>query len=41
MEVLKWGTPRKFDFEVKDHVDVGEGVVRVCLLQHSSAKVQV
>ncbi|MFY9327040.1 MAG: serine--tRNA ligase [Georgfuchsia sp.] len=23
VEVLRWGTPRKFDFEVKDHVDVG------------------
>jgi seryl-tRNA synthetase len=24
VEVRKWGTPRKFDFEVKDHVDIGE-----------------
>jgi seryl-tRNA synthetase len=23
LEVLRWGTPRQFDFEVKDHVDVG------------------
>ena len=23
VEVLRWGTPRSFDFEVKDHVDVG------------------
>ena len=23
VEVLRWGAPRKFDFEVKDHVDVG------------------
>ena len=23
VEVLRWGTPRQFDFEVKDHVDVG------------------
>lgn len=23
VEVRRWGTPRKFDFEVKDHVDVG------------------
>ena len=23
VEVLRWGTPRAFDFEVKDHVDVG------------------
>ncbi len=24
VEVHKWGEPRKFDFEVKDHVDLGE-----------------
>ena len=24
VEVSRWGTPRQFDFEVKDHVDVGE-----------------
>ena len=23
VEVLRWGTPRAFDFQVKDHVDVG------------------
>jgi seryl-tRNA synthetase len=23
VEILRWGTPRKFDFEIKDHVDVG------------------
>ena len=23
LEVLRWGTPRQFDFEVKDHADVG------------------
>ena len=23
VEVLRWGTPRSFDFDVKDHVDVG------------------
>ncbi|WP_158968753.1 serine--tRNA ligase [Paraglaciecola sp. L3A3] len=23
LEVLRWGTPRTFDFEVKDHVDLG------------------
>ena len=23
VEVRRWGTPRTFDFEVKDHVDVG------------------
>ncbi|WP_028450856.1 MULTISPECIES: serine--tRNA ligase [Chitinibacter] len=22
-EILRWGTPRQFDFEVKDHVDLG------------------
>jgi seryl-tRNA synthetase len=26
VEVSKWGTPRVFDFPVKDHVDVGEGL---------------
>jgi seryl-tRNA synthetase len=24
IEVRRWGTPRSFDFEVKDHVDLGE-----------------
>ena len=24
LEVRRWGTPRAFDFEVKDHVDLGE-----------------
>lgn len=24
LEVLRWGVPRTFDFEVKDHVDLGE-----------------
>ncbi len=26
VEVRRWGTPRKFDFPVKDHVDVGAGI---------------
>lgn len=26
VEVRRWGTPREFDFEPKDHVDVGEGL---------------
>ncbi len=26
VEVRRWGTPRTFDFEVKDHVDVGEAM---------------
>ncbi|WP_025823404.1 serine--tRNA ligase [Shewanella marina] len=26
VEVRRWGTPREFDFEVKDHVDLGESV---------------
>jgi len=26
VEVKRWGTPREFDFEVKDHVDLGFGV---------------
>ena len=25
-EVRRWGEPRKFDFEIKDHVDLGEGL---------------
>ncbi|MFT7127336.1 MAG: seryl-tRNA synthetase [Pseudoalteromonas tetraodonis] len=26
VETFRWGTPREFDFEVKDHVDVGEAL---------------
>ncbi|HEY7866755.1 MAG TPA: serine--tRNA ligase [Psychromonas sp.] len=26
VEILKWGEPKKFDFEVKDHVDLGEAL---------------
>ncbi|NQZ82758.1 MAG: serine--tRNA ligase [Colwellia sp.] len=26
VEIKKWGTPREFDFEIKDHVDVGAGI---------------
>ena len=26
VEVRKWGEPRKFDFEVRDHVDVGDAL---------------
>ncbi len=26
VEVRRWGNPRKFDFPVKDHVDLGEGL---------------
>ncbi len=26
VEVTKWGTPREFDFEPKDHVDLGEAL---------------
>ena len=26
VEIRRWGEPKKFDFDVKDHVDVGEGV---------------
>lgn len=26
VEIKRWGTPRNFDFPVKDHVDVGEGL---------------
>lgn len=28
VEVLRWGTPRKFDFEVSDHVDVAERLAK-------------
>jgi len=26
VEILKWGEPKAYDFEVKDHVDLGEGL---------------
>ena len=26
-EILRWGTPKTFDFEVKDHVTLGEELV--------------
>ncbi len=26
VEVLKWGTPRRFDFPIKDHTDIGESM---------------
>ena len=26
VEVVRWGTPRNFDFAVRDHVDLGEGL---------------
>jgi seryl-tRNA synthetase len=26
VEVLRWGTPKSFDFEPKDHVDLGDGL---------------
>ena len=26
VEVRKWGTPKQFNFEIKDHTDVGEGL---------------
>ncbi len=29
VEVLTWGTPRNFDFEVRDHVDLGANVAGV------------
>ena len=25
-KLAKWGEPRQFDFEVKDHVDLGEAL---------------
>ena len=29
VEVHRWGTPRSFDFAVKDHVDLGEGLGQI------------
>lgn len=29
VEVLRWGQPREFEFEAKDHVDVGEGLAKL------------
>ena len=29
VEVKRWGTPRTFDFEVKDHTDVGESLCQL------------
>ncbi len=26
VEILRWGTPRSFDFDVRDHVDLGSGL---------------
>ncbi|HAY93708.1 MAG TPA: serine--tRNA ligase, partial [Shewanella sp.] len=26
VEVRRWGTPRTFDFPIKDHIDLGEGL---------------
>jgi len=26
VEILKWGVPKQYDFEVKDHVDIGEAL---------------
>ncbi len=26
VEILKWGTPRSFDFPIKDHTDIGESM---------------
>ena len=26
LEVLRWGTPRSFDFSIKDHVEIGESL---------------
>lgn len=28
LEILRWGTPRQFDFEPKDHVDVGSALAK-------------
>ncbi|WP_108650418.1 serine--tRNA ligase [Dongshaea marina] len=29
VEVVRWGEPRVFDFEIRDHVDVGEGLAGI------------
>jgi len=29
VEVSRWGTPRAFDFKVRDHVDLGEGLAQL------------
>jgi len=29
VEVSRWGTPRSFDFPVRDHVDLGEGLAQL------------
>ncbi|MDH5601541.1 MAG: serine--tRNA ligase [Gammaproteobacteria bacterium] len=29
IEIRKWGTPKEFNFEVKDHVDLGEGLGQI------------
>jgi len=29
VEIRKWGTPKEFDFEVKDHVDLGEALGQI------------
>lgn len=29
VEIRKWGTPKEFDFDVKDHVDLGEGLGQI------------
>ena len=29
VEIRKWGEPKQFDFEVKDHVDLGEGLGQI------------
>jgi seryl-tRNA synthetase len=31
VEVSRWGTPRSFDFPVRDHVDLGEGLAQLDL----------
>ncbi|MFZ9034912.1 MAG: serine--tRNA ligase [Francisellaceae bacterium] len=29
IEIRRWGEPRRFDFEIKDHVDVGENLTQM------------
>lgn len=29
VEIRRWGEPKQFDFEIKDHVDLGEGLLQM------------
>ena len=40
VEVSRWGTPRSFDFPVRDHVDLGEGLGQLDLVAGLEAGVE-